>query len=205
MTTANARSSPNFLQVFPNFSSSFPRLWSSFPSLSSSFSKDSFGGFVEFQGLIRQKKPFSSTPHFWPRGGGLSPEGSAERGFLVEGKGRTFERRGGGKPETIIAQMRVFGNRILTLPALTIKPAAGRDARVFLANRPNVKPGQDHAGFSGATGERVNQQLTRGRASGHLPKNRSSSDLHSGSAVILTRASSIGRLSALCSGSAIAI
>jgi hypothetical protein len=39
----------------------------------------------------------------------------------------------------------------------------------------------------------------------HLPKKRSSIDIHSGSEVIFTSASSIGRLSGLCSGSAIAI
>jgi hypothetical protein len=38
-----------------------------FPSFLPNFSKDSFGGFVEYQGLTRLKKHFDAIPNFFLR------------------------------------------------------------------------------------------------------------------------------------------
>jgi hypothetical protein len=79
---------PNFLQIFPNILSSFPSFWSS-------FSKDSFGGFVGFQGLTTRKELFSrfqifrlSRPLHPPTK--ISREGQNETVFPFPRQSRVF-------------------------------------------------------------------------------------------------------------------
>jgi hypothetical protein len=55
------------------FSANFPSFLPNFPSFLPNFSKDSFGGFVEFQWVTTAKKLFSTIPSFLPPAGVNGP------------------------------------------------------------------------------------------------------------------------------------
>ena len=84
------------------------QIFANFPLVSANFSKDSFGGFVEFQRLTGSKKLFSANPNFFGDPDGCSLFGCSKSEPGIVDNGRSLERRGGGKPEIIVAELQVF-------------------------------------------------------------------------------------------------